>query len=245
MPVMCEIGPIDLQEMHGTTPVQGGTMSFERLDLEKTEVMAGLYTAKRYSERDVQLIRAGDTQAPLLKILSGWTFRYSLLANGRRQILSVGLPGDLIGLDTLLTRIPSYPVQCAGTVLYYLIDRERAQALAAEKEWFRRQALQALIEDRATAQLSLARLGQCNAEERVASVLLDLYRRLEARGLAIAGSFTLELTQTHLADIVGLTSVHLNRVLQRLKGRGLLAMRGHRVTLPDIQALECLAMAGP
>ena len=201
-----------------------------------------LHAIKRRSERDVQLIRAGDAAAPLLTILSGWAFRYSTLPNGRRQILGIFLPGDTIGLDTLLTGAPAYPVQCAGPVIYSIISHSQAALLAAEAPWFQRQALDALARDRAGAEASLTRLGQCSAEERLASVLLELYERLASRGLAGNGTFILELTQQHLADLVGLNAVHLNRVLQRLKARKLLALSGHRVTLLDMGALECLAL---
>ncbi|GAC1346359.1 MAG: Crp/Fnr family transcriptional regulator [Acetobacteraceae bacterium] len=206
-------------------------------------ILEQLHSVRRRSERDVQLVRQGDPASPLLTILSGWAFRYSMLSNGRRQILSLHLPGDTVGLDTLLTGAPTYPVQSAGAVTYCYIEHERAAAVAQDAPWFRRRALEALAADRATAEAALTRLGQCNAEERVASLFLELYDRLLERGLAANGSFKLELTQQHLADLVGLTAVHLNRVLQRLKGRKLLAMSGHQVTLPDAQSLEFLAIA--
>lgn len=218
-----------------------GSLLFNELNQDEAAAVYALHASKRRSERDAQLIRAGDPAAPLLTIISGWAFRYGLLSNGRRQILSVNLPGDTIGLDTLLTGAPAYPVQCAGAVTYCVIDRDRAAALAREAPWFRRRALEALARDRAAAETAITRLGQCNAEERVASVFLDLYERLADRGLAGNNSFTLELTQLHLADLVGLTAVHFNRVLKRLVARGLLSVAGHRVTLLNMSSLECLA----
>lgn len=219
-----------------------GSLLLRKRGHDGAEALNSLHVTKRRSERDVQLIRAGDPAAPLLTILSGWAFRYSMLPNGRRQILGIYLPGDTIGLDTFLTGAPAYPVQCAGSVTYSVISHSQAALLAAEAPWFQREALEALARGRASAEAALTWLGQCSAEERLASVFLELHERLASRGLAGNGSFILELTQQQLADLVGLNAVHLNRVLQRLKARKLVAQSGHRVTLLDMGSLECLAL---
>jgi CRP/FNR family transcriptional regulator len=85
-------------------------------------------------------------------------------------------------------------------------------------------------------------LGQCSAEERVASAMLEFYNRLAFRGLAANNTFMLDLTQQHLADYVGLTPVHLNRILGRLRARGVISMSGHEVKLLDASALDRLAL---
>ena len=214
---------------------------FEDLEGDELSSALALHAGQRRCERDTQLIRAGDPRAPLLTMLRGWAFRYTLLQDGRRQILNVVLPGDTVGVDTVLTGVPGLPVQSAGPVSYCLFDRDRAAALADEQPWFRRRAVDALVRERAAAQAAMTRLGQCTAEERIASLLLELYGRLYRRGLANNGTFVLELTQQHLADLIGLTAVHLNRVLQRMRARGLIATTGQRVTLLDVSSLECLA----
>ncbi len=214
---------------------------FEDLEGDELSSALALHAGQRRCERDTQLIRAGDPRAPLLTVLRGWAFRYNLLPDGRRQILNLVLPGDTVGVDTVLTGAPSLPVQSAGPVSYCVFDRDRAAALADVQPWFRRRAVDALVRERAAAQAAMTRLGQCSAEERIASLLLELYGRLYRRGLADGGAFVLELTQQHLADLVGLTAVHLNRVLQRMRARGLIATAGQRVTLLDVPLLECLA----
>ncbi len=214
---------------------------FEDLEGDELSSALALHAGQRHCERDVQLIGAGDPRAPLLTILRGWAFSYNVLRDGRRQILNVLLPGDTVGVDTVLTGAPGLSVQSAGPVSYCMFDRDRAVALAAEQPWFRSRAVDALVRERAAAQAAMTRLGQCSAEERIASLLLELYGRLYRRGLADGGTFMLELTQQHLADLVGLTAVHLNRVLQRMRARGLIAAAGQRVTLLDVPSLECLA----
>ncbi len=226
---------------HQLQPIPESTL-FRGLDRERIAHLQGLHGPQRRAERDTQLVAVGDLTPPLITISSGWAFRYSLLPDGRRQILSFELPGDTIGLPNLLTGEPSYPVQAATSVVYCTVRHEDARELAREAAWFRDRMLAALGRRRAEAELTLTRLGQCNAEERVASVLLEFYDRLALRGLAANNTFVLSLTQQHLADYVGLTVVHLNRILGRLRGRGVISMSGHEVKLLDAPALDRLAL---
>ena len=219
-----------------------GSSLFKDLARDEIKIILELHLGRRRGEKDTQLVRAGDAAAPLLTITTGWAFRYCRLTNGRRQILSVHVPGDVIGLDTLLTGAPIYPVQCATAVTCFVIPRASAAELAQNAPWFRRRALDALARDRAAAQASLTRLGQFSAEERVVSVLLELNELLTARDLSNGTSFSLELTQQQLADLVGITPVHLNRVLKSLKARRLVKFDGHRVTLLDLPTLECMSL---
>lgn len=215
---------------------------FEDLEGDELSSALALHAGQRRCERDTQLIRPGNPRAPLLNVLRGWAFRYALLQDGRQQLLNVVLPGDTLGVDTVLTGAPSLLVQSASPVSYCVFDCDGAAALADEQPWFRRRAVDALVRESAAAQSAMTLLGQCTAEGRIASLLLELYGHLYRRGLADGGAFVLELTQQRLAELVGLTAVHLNRVLQRMRARGLIATIGQRVTLPDVPSLECLAL---
>lgn len=216
---------------------------FRGLDREGLAILQEMHGQQRLAERDTQLVAPRDPAAPLITVSRGWAFRYSLLPDGRRQILSFAVPGDTIGLPNLLTGERSYPVQTATPVVYSTVSYQAAMELSREAGWFRDRMLAALARERAEAELMLTRLGQCNAEERVASSLLEFYDRLSARGLAADNTFILDLTQQHLADYVGLTVVHLGRVLARLRGHGAIALSGREAKLLDVPALERLALA--
>jgi CRP-like cAMP-binding protein len=216
---------------------------FRDLDCERLAIVDDLHGPQRRAERDSQLIHVRDhLRSPILTISTGWALRYSMLPDGRRQVLSFVLPGDTIGLDTLLTSGPVYPLQAATTVVYRLISHERAHNLLCDASWFRERAIQALACERAAAELALTRMGQCKAEEAVASVLLDLYNRLAERGLAAANQILVPLTQQQLADFVGMTAVHLNRTLGRLRSRGLVSISGRRLLVLNVSELERLAV---
>src|SRR3954447_19984725 len=218
------------------------TPLYRGCDGDKMAILQGLHGPQQRAERESQIVRAQDPAAPLITLSRGWAFRYSLLTDGRRQILSFALPGDTIGLDTLLIGAPAYPAQAATAVVYASISYDRAKRLLQDASWFKDRALQALARERAEAERALTRMGQCKAEENVASVLLDFYTRLASRGLASGNQFMLDLTQQQFADFVGMTVVHLNRTLGSLRSRRLLSMSGHTVTFLDVPGLERLAL---
>lgn len=214
---------------------------FADLTLPQQRAVRTIQAEMRVCDRDMQMVRAEESPSGVLLIQSGWAFRYRLLADGRRQILNLLLPGDTAGFDTLLSGMPGTAIQAATSVRYLAFNREQIKRLLSEESWFRQRAMEALMDDRRQIEIAVVRLGQCNAEERIVAVLLDIHARLARQKLTCNGSFTMGLTQSHLADLVGLTPVHLGRVLQRLRARRMLSVNGRNVTLLDIQALERMA----
>ena len=213
---------------------------FEGLHPRELSSLRSINAECRMCERDMQLARAGATTPSLLLIQSGWAFRYRLLTDGRRQVLDILLPRDTAGLDSILSAAAGSAIQAATAVRYLCLDRAQVTLLAAQP-WFRQRMLEKLLQERTASDTAIARLGQGRAEERIASVLLEFYERLARQNLAKNGRFTLGLTQQHLSDLMGLTPVHLGRVLHRLRDQGLLSVIGREVTLIDIPALERLA----
>ncbi len=199
----------------------------------------------RRAERDAVLLSAGEEAAPIFTLFIGTAFRLRLLPDGRRQLLGILLPGDTVGLETLLGEPPAYSVQAASDVTMCLLDAPRiAQRMTAEP-WLRQRIYALLCREREASDELLTRIGQCDAEERVIWLLLDLHARLQRRGLATDHSFSLALTQQQIADLLGLNVIHLNRVLRRLRGRQLVTITGRKVVLQDIPALQRLAAVQP
>lgn len=174
-----------------------------------------------------ELLSEGKAVGPFRLIVAGWAARVRVLADGRRQFLSFLLPGDLIGhcgqshpiasstiaaLTDVTVCTPPAPGAFAGLTEAYHISRalEEAHLLA-----------------------HITRLGRFNAHERIRDLLLELNERLTLNGMAVRDSFDLPLTQEMLGDALGLTSVHVNRMVQTARRDGDLQWRGGRVTLTD------------
>lgn len=178
-----------------------------------------------------ELATEGRDQGPARAIVSGWAARVRLLLDGRRQFVSFLLPGDLIGAGRQPDPIAASTVIAITDVAVALLpepdsapglDQAYATSLALEEAYL-------------VAQVT--RLGRLNAQERIGDLLLELDERLALAGLAEGNGFAMPLTQEMLADALGLTPVHVNRMLQLARREGDIEWRPGRVTLTDTAAL--------
>lgn len=157
-------------------------------------------------------------------LLSGWAARTRILPDGRRQIMGLLLPGDLIG--------HCYQAQpLATSTIVALTDLEICPAPSAEDfpSLSRAYGVSHALEE-AFLLAQITRLGRMNAYERLADLFLELFDRLSMAGLTDEGGFDHPLTQELVADVTGLTPVHVNRVVKTMRQRGeVLWATGHLV----------------
>jgi CRP/FNR family transcriptional regulator len=188
-----------------------------------------------------ELVRAGENFGSLGAVFTGWAYRYKLLADGRRQILTFLLPGDGFGLDTLFYARPQHAVQAATPVTYGVIENEALTALIAGSPDFTLALLRRAAAERRALDRQALLLGRCTAEERMATLLIGLHARLRRRRLGGSHSFNLPLTQQQIGDHIGLTVVHVNRVLRRFREQGIATVRQHAVVFHNLPRLRALA----
>jgi CRP-like cAMP-binding protein len=163
-------------------------------------------------------------------VLSGWACRVQMLSDGRRQIVSLMLPGDLIGMCRQRDPLASSSVLALTDVVTCLAPEPRqgqhgtglAEAYAVSG------ALDELYLLR-----HITRLGRLSAYERTADLLLEIHERLTLAGIASGNMFPMPLTQEMLADTLGLTSVHVNRTLQTMRRDGSVSLRAGTAVLSD------------
>lgn len=176
-------------------------------------------------------------------IVSGWACRQRLLPDGRRQVFGFLLPGDTISLDDGPGPLSSTWTICVTKVGY--AECEGLRRLLLERPDYRPTLTRALrrlmAQEEARLLDHIVRLGRHTAFERVGHMLLELHDRLRQVGMAEGSSFSMPLTQETLADALGLSVVHVNRVLQQLKREGLIELRAGRATLlqPELLAQIC------
>jgi len=147
-------------------PVQPlpGSWLFDGLDPDRLKILHEAHGPQRRAEARAHLVRTADPNPPVVTLSTGWAFRYVQLQDGRRQILSVELPGDTIGLDTLVGGGPAYPVQTGRGAVYSEMAHTITTSLLRDADWFRDRAVKALARERAEAERALIRMGQCTAE---------------------------------------------------------------------------------
>lgn len=175
-------------------------------------------------------------------VVQGLAYCYKILPSGRRQILGYLIPGDLCGLDFAGPERPDYSVALMSDSVVADVSIQELSALRSSRPIIDRAFSAAALVDRAILREWLLNVGQRNAFERLSHFFCELSVRLGVIGLVDDdGSFDLPLNQVALADTTGLTTVHVNRTLQRLRSDGLIILRKRRLTISDPKRLAELA----
>jgi CRP-like cAMP-binding protein len=177
------------------------------------------------------LVAEGKEISRPMLILEGWAARIRLLEDGRRQVLSLLVPGDLIG-NCHQARPLAVSTVTAITNLR-LCPAPSTDGLPDLCEVY---AISGALEE-AYLLANITRLGRLTAHERICDLLLELHERLDMAGLVQDNGFYMPLTQEMLADAAGLTSVHVNRTLQQLRHEGELTWKSRQVVLTDPERL--------
>lgn len=214
---------------------------FEEFARDELAFMQRFKVAHRHAERGKTLIRYGESTGQLFTLFSGWAMRHRLLPDGRRQIAQILLPGDLIGLDGIFLEPPQYSVQAASDITFCVLDTRLLTDMPLNQSRLSRRLTKLALSEYRMLETLLTIIGRCNAEERIGYFILDLHTRLSRRQIINGGSFSFPLTQQQLADALGLNIIHTNRVLRRLRMRGVLTIQNHRAEIHDIAALRRLA----
>jgi len=183
------------------------------------------------------LIREGDRPDHVHLIVEGWAARYKLLADGARQITAFLLPGDFCDLHVTILGEMDHSIATVTRARVAFIARGRMEALmerpaVAKAFWW------ATLVDEAVLRSWIVNIGRRDAYEAIGHLMCELYLRLRAVGLTRDHRYELPLTQEEIGDALGLTSVHVNRVLQRMRGEGLISLDRCALAIHDYRRLE-------
>jgi CRP-like cAMP-binding protein len=178
------------------------------------------------------LSREDDRPNAMFRIDEGWASRYRLLPDGRRQITALFLPGDWCEPQWALGALPSQPVVALTNVRTTRFPCQPPSGEGQERFW---RHLTDIVDRQANW---LVTLGRKTALERLAHLLLELFERLRANGLTYGQQCAMPLTQMDIADLTGLTCVHVNRTLQVMRKRGLVELQSKWLQIPDLLALR-------
>lgn len=211
--------------------------AFVTLAPDDLETLADLHKRRRKFPLGRDIIHQGQTDQRAYILAKGWVCSYKLLTDGTRQIVDFQLPGDFLGLRSVLFRTadhnaePITPVEASEVLASDLLDAfTTAPRLATAVLW-------AASRDEAMVVEHLVNLGRRNATERTAHFLLELGARLMLVGMATRKGYACPLSQYLLADTLGLSAVHVNRVLRELRELGLVTFQKGEVVIHDFDGL--------
>jgi CRP-like cAMP-binding protein len=191
------------------------------------------------------IVRFGDRPAHSCLVLQGWVYRYASLSEGGRQILSFYIAGDLPDLQSLHLHRMDHNLATLTSCVVAFIAHEDLRSILLRRPGLAGTLWRDSLIDSAHYRERITSLGRRQALGRVAHLFCEVYLRHRAVGLTRGLSCPLAPKQAELADSLGLTSVHLNRVLRTLRGRGLVTLNGGTLTIEDWDALVEIAEFDP
>lgn len=228
-----------------TSPLTRKLGAFVALSEAELGVLERLHRRRKVFVAGRDLVRQGQSEQAAYILAVGWVVSYKIQPDGSRQIVDFQIPGDFLGLRSVLLHTSDHGIEP-------IVDIEAAEVLVsdllqafAETPRLATAILWAVSRDEAMVVEHLVGLGRRDADARMAHFLLELGVRLSLVGLGSRQGYACPLTQYHLADALGLSAVHVNRVLRKLRETGLLTFRDGFVTFDNYAGLVALADFDP
>ena len=227
------------------TPLIRKLGAFVALSGSELAVLESLHKRRRTFVAGRDLVHQGQSEQAAYILASGWACSYKILQDGQRQIVDFQIPGVFLGLRSVLLHIsdhsiePVTDIEVSEVLVPDLLGAfSRTPRLATAILW-------AASRDEAMVVEHLVDVGRRNAAERMAHFLLELGARAALVGMGSKAGFACPLTQYLLADALGLSAVHVNRVLRQLREDGMVTFRDGFVTFDNYARLTDFAQFDP
>lgn len=188
------------------------------------------------------IVSEGDPPRVIHVIRKGWACRYKMLEDGRRQIIGFFLPGDICDLNIFVLKRMDHSIRALTPVQYVPLSASEFEKLTVGHPRVQQALLWETLVNAAIQREWTVNLGQRSALERLAHLLCELHIRLQLVGMVEDGVCEFPVTQPVLADALGLTSVHISRMLKTLRSRNLIQLRDHQLEIINFDELCRIAM---
>lgn len=204
-------------------------------------ILTGFHQRRKTFLPGDAMVIEGQTKPMAFILADGWACSYKRLPDGGRQIVDIQVPGDFLGLRNILFRTADYNIEAVTRLEASVVLSAEIQDGFAKSPRLTAALLWAASRDEAMLVEHLVNVGRRSAEERMGHFLLEIGARLRLVGLGDNLGYDCPLTQSHLADVLGLTAVHVNRVLRKLREHGLVTFRNGHVTFDGFDGLKNFA----
>jgi CRP/FNR family transcriptional regulator len=212
---------------------------FRAFSPEELALIGGMKTGQLLADPETELLDHSEAGSALMTVFEGWAYRYRDDGPSRRQILEILLPGDLIGLDSVLLGGPAYPVRALTAVNVCVLDTTLVQRMVDEQPMLARALMARLSQDLRRGDERL--WGQRSGPQRCAYFMLDIHDRLHSRGMVNGGGCPFPLQRRHLAAALGISGTHVARSLAELRDAGLATVANGALLIHDRPRLAALA----
>src|ERR1700732_41130 len=232
-------------EKRAQNPLVAKLLQFTPLSDEDIRVLEALCSSEKRFKGGVDTLAEGDAMRSTFIVTHGMACRYRLLSDGRRQVLSFFIPGDFFGLHAFLLGSIDHFIGTVGPTRLAEIDRDTGIAMVTHHPRIRAALWWSARQEDAMLRERIVALGRRSARGRVAYLLCELVWRQRAAGMIKDNAIRLPLTQTDLADALGLTAVCVNRVLQSFRRDQLITLAQRRLILHDVERLQDISGLTP
>lgn len=217
-------------------------MGFAALGDEDVALLEEVTAKSRKVAARQDLIREGDRPGPVFVMLEGWACRYKLLPEGGRQIMAFLMPGDSCDINVAVLAEMDHSIQTLTESRVAMLDRMEIQRMIEERPQIARALWSTQLVDQGTLRAWIVSMGRRSSVARVAHLICELYLRARNIGLVQGNQLELPITQILLADALGLTPVHVNRVVRSLRQSKVMEL--HEKSLLILDAVRLAEIAG-
>ncbi len=227
------------------TPLIAALERRDTLSEEERSAIASLPARMAEFANGAEIVAYGEHSRTSCLMLEGFSARVQFLRAGKRQISAVHVPGDFVDLHGFLLKVMDHSVVSVGRSRTAFVDHGDLERLTTRFPHLARLFWMLTVIDGAIQRAFITCLGRRSPKQHIAHLLCELYLRLDVVGLAQDGLISFPVTQEILGDILGLSTVHVNRTLQDLRATGLIQWRGATITIPDFDKLATFAEFDP
>jgi CRP-like cAMP-binding protein len=209
----------------------------EKLTEDERDALRSLPQKVVRASGRTRIVEEGEHPTHSCMVLEGMVYRTKIAASGRRQIMSFHVPGDMVDLHTILFKVADHTIESVRSAAVVMIRHE--VVLKAAEQWpaLARAFWYDTLVDASIQREAQLNIGRRDARSRTAHLLCELLLRLRRVGMAEGFCIDLPLTQTDLADALGITSIHVNRVLAKFRAEGLISLDARMLVIHDWERL--------
>jgi CRP-like cAMP-binding protein len=211
------------------------------LDAREVDALAQSISQTTEYGAGQDIVREHDYSTESNLLITGWAYRYSDLADGRRQTFALHMAGDFVDLHSFQLRRMDHSVRTLTACTVASVPHENLTRITEAFPHLTRQLWFSTLIDAAIMRRWMLGLGQRSALENTAHLFCEIYHRASLVGLVADDAFNFPLTQTEIGEALGISAVHTNRVLQQLRAQKMIATVGRTVKVLDLKALERVA----
>lgn len=209
------------------SPLAKKLTGFLPLGPEELACLDEMQSRRRAVSALTDLVHEGQTGHHAFILQTGWAISYKMVPNGGRQIIGFPLPGNFMGLRSVLLRTSDHSFACMTDAVVSEVSPPRMIELFHRFPRLATAILWAVSRDEAMVVEHLVNIGRRTAIERLAHLFIEIGQRLKMVDLVSSTSFACPLNQYVLAEALGLTAIHANRVLRQLRERELITVKDH------------------